>query len=170
MHEVIRSGLNRLLLWMGLGLIGLGVVAAVLFLVWWRSSGDEGLLVGGAVLGLVFAVFGLLLWLAGRRAKVVLEPDGLRWSTAFSGSGAAAWVDVAQVVVPEQPREQGHHVLLGMRNGATVPVKALGMSSRRGMDLRTRSHYYPDGGYRKAGARLVAAHQEWLARHGGPGR
>jgi len=156
--KTVRSGVAKLLFWMGPAIAAVGVLLGILFVVGGLTSGDTGLALGGLVFALVFCCAGGLMHLAGRRQWVRLYPDAIVWRTVFSGPTRVPWHVVHHVELPANAH-QGRTVVLVLFDGRRVPVSAITMSS--GSSGTTT--YWADSGYWNAGVDIINAHKEWLA-------
>ncbi|MFX4272952.1 hypothetical protein ACQBAR_07200 [Propionibacteriaceae bacterium Y1685] len=150
----MRSGVGKLFLYMGIALMIVGGVAGVVGIIMALVTGDLSWL-AFLILAAVFGGAGLVMHLVGRRSRVVLEQEGLRWTSPLGREQYVAWREVHQVVVPESPW-QGRTAILWLHDGRRQPVGAVQMSSGNGGS-------WADAGYLAAGAEMVAAHQRWLA-------
>lgn len=152
---VVRSGISRMFLWMGIALAVLGVLVGVGGAITGLVIGDTSML-AMLILTALFGTAGVLMHLAGRRSAVRLDAEGLTWSGVFGRPQSVPWSQVHRVEVPQNSRE-GRRVSLLLHNGVRVPVQALTMSM-------SDHRHFADHGYLTAGAETVAAHQAWLAR------
>ncbi|MFW6598492.1 PH domain-containing protein [Propionibacteriaceae bacterium Y2011] len=152
---VIRSGVANLLRWMGLALLGIAVLIGIVAVTIGLVTGDMEAVTFGALMTLIFGGGGLLMHLAGRRQRVELRDDGIRWCEVFSGTTHVRWGDVHHVEVPLN-RWDGRSVRLIMKDGRRMFVSAISMSS-------SEHGVWADSGYSNAGNQIVAAHQAWLA-------
>lgn len=157
--QVIRCGVSKLLLWMGLALVVVGVLLGLGGGILAVTSGDPGLL-AGLILTAVFATAGILMHLCGRRCRVEVTARHVRWSPLVGSSTTVSWPAVHHVEVPERLRD-GTTARLVLHDGQRIPVTAIRMSS-----APTGSSAWPDAGYRKAGQQLIQAHKTWLATWG----
>lgn len=150
---VVRSGVSSLLLWMGLAIIAVGVLVG-------GGGAITGLVIGDPsmvwmlVLVAVFGVAGGLMHAAGRRCRVEIGVDQVRWFPILGASVTVPWQDVSRVEVPQDPLD-GRKVRLALRDGRRIDVSSVRMSSGDGGS-------WADAGYLDAGRQLVTAHQNWL--------
>lgn len=152
----IRSGVSKLLFWMGPALILVGVVMGIGGVVAAVLTGDTSL-VGMLILTAVGGVAGGLMHAAGRRARVEVSALDVRWFPVIGAPTNVAWEAVQQVEVPVDP-SNGRAVRLLLRDGRRLEISALSMSTGDG-------GAWADSGYLNAGQQLVEAHQGWLQAH-----
>lgn len=155
---IIRSGVSRLFIWMGIALVVVGLVVGVGIAVAGIATDDPSLY-SGLLLTVIFGVGGGLMHLAGKRSRVELYPDRLVWTPVFGGATTVPWSAVHQVLVPQIPRD-GLSVKLWLRNGQQVEVTAIRMSSSSGAGA------WADSRYLAAGEHLINAHKSWLRLNG----
>ena len=159
---VVRSGVSRMFIWMGIALMVVGAVVGI-------GIGGVGALVTGdpsllamLLLTLIFGGAGILMHLAGKRSRVELFADRLTWTSVFTGPTTMPWSAVYRVEVPQHPT-QGRKVRLILQDGRQVEVTAIGMSS--GSEGTTS---WADSGYLAAGDHIRSAHQAWLQQNSRP--
>ena len=157
--QVIRCGVSKLLIWMGLALVVVGVLLGLGGVVWAVLSGDMSLL-SGLILTAIFGTAGLLMHLCGKRCRVEVTARDVRWSPLVGSSTTVPWPAVHHIEVPERPRD-GRAARLVLHDGQRVAVTAIRMSSST-----TGSSAWADAGYRKAGQQLIQAHKTWLTTWG----
>lgn len=154
---IIRSGVSRLFIWMGIALVAVGVVVGIGLALAGIATGDPSLLFG-LLLTVIFGVAGGLMHLAGKRSRVELYPDRLTWNPVLGGPTTVPWSAVHQVMVPHHPRD-GRRPRLWLRNGQQIEVTAIRMSS-------SEHGTWADSGYLAAGEQLIEAHKVWLRLNG----
>src|SRR5699024_12617172 len=77
--QVIRCGVSKLLIWMGLALVVVGVLLGIGGVIWAVLSGDMSLL-AGLILTAIFGTAGLLMHVCGKRCRVEVTVRGDHWA------------------------------------------------------------------------------------------
>lgn len=157
--RVIRCGVSKLLIWMGLALVVIGILAGIGGVIGAAVTGDMSLL-SGLILTAVFGTAGLLMHLCGKRCRVEVSAGHVAWTPLVGSSTTVPWPAVHHVEVPEHLRD-GTTARLVLHDGQRLPVTAIRMSSST-----SGSSAWADSGYREAGRQLIAAHKTWLATGG----
>lgn len=157
--QVIRCGVSKLLIWMGLALVAVGILAGIGGVIAAALTGDMELM-AGLILTAIFGTAGLLMHLCGKRCRVEVSAGHVRWTPLVGSSTTVPWPAVHHVEVPERLRD-GTTARLVLHDGQRLQVAAIRMSSST-----TGSSAWADGGYRKAGRQLIEAHKTWLAAWG----
>lgn len=157
--RVIRSGISKLLFWMGLVIGGIGIVGGIAGVTGALLTGDTTLL-GGLLFLLIFVAGGGLMHLAGRRARVELTAEQISWVPVLGGGTSIPWSAVHHVGVPQYWRD-GKRARLVLWNGGRIEITAIRMSSGEGGT-------WADAGYLAAGEQIIEAHKAWLRSHTRP--